>query len=181
MAKRARRYVVLLRGVNVGGRGKLPMAQLRDICTALGCSDVSTYIQSGNVVLDTELTAKKLADSLESAIGDAVGFTPRVVVRTPTELADAQAANPYTTTEPRFVHIGFLTAKPTAAALTALGDIDCSPEGYRIIGREVYLNYVNGAGKSKKLARVPFERKLGVAMTARNLKTVEKLITLSAP
>jgi uncharacterized protein (DUF1697 family) len=181
MAKRVQRYVVLLRGVNVGGRGKLPMAQLREICTGLGCTEVSTYIQSGNVILESELTAKKLAGSLESAIGDGVGFTPRVVVRTPTGLVDALAANPYTETEPRFVHIGFLTAKPTAAALTALGDIDCSPEGYRIIGREVYLNYVNGAGQSKKLGRVPFERKLGVAMTARNLKTVEKLISLSSP
>jgi uncharacterized protein (DUF1697 family) len=180
MTRRARRYVVLLRGVNVGGHGKLPMAQLRQICTSLGCTDVSTYIQSGNVVLTSELTAEQLMEGLGSAIDDAVGFAPKVVVRTPSELADALAANPYHGTEPRFVHIGFLSSKPTAAALAQLGDVDCSPEGYRIIGRDVYLDFVNGAGQSKKLARVPFERKLGVAMTARNLKTVEKLVSLSS-
>jgi uncharacterized protein (DUF1697 family) len=179
MAKRARRYVVLLRGVNVGGRGKLPMAQLREICTSLGCTNVSTYIQSGNVILDSELSAERLVEALESALHEAVGFTPRVVVRTPSELSEVLAGNPYPDTEDRYLHIGFMTAKPPAKALAELGDIDVSPEGYRIVGREVYLNYVEGAGRSKKLGKVPFERKLGVGITARNLRTVQKLVSLA--
>jgi uncharacterized protein (DUF1697 family) len=179
MAKQSRRYVMLLRGVNVGGRGKLPMAQLREVCTALGCTNVSTYIQSGNVILDSELSPERLVAALEPALDEAVGFAPQVVVRTASELSDVLAGNPYPDTEDRYLHIGFMTAKPTAKALADLGEIDVSPEGYRIVGREVYLNYIEGAGRSKKLAKVPFERKLGVGITARNLRTVQKLVSLA--
>jgi uncharacterized protein (DUF1697 family) len=179
MTSQPSRYVVLLRGVNVGGRGKLPMVQLRDICTSVGCTDVSTYIQSGNIVLDSEMRAEELVGALEPAIHEAVGFTPRVVVRTPAELAAAAAGNPYPETDERFLHIGFMTQSPDAKALADLGEVDVSPEGYRIVGRELYLNFVDGAGRSKKLGRVPFERKLGVGITARNLRTVQKLVELS--
>jgi uncharacterized protein (DUF1697 family) len=182
MAKRARRYVVLLRGVNVGGRGKLAMAQLRETCTSLGCTDVSTYIQSGNVVLDSARSADELAAALGPAIEEAVGFAPQVVIRTPAELAAVLAGNPYpdTDTDERFLHIGFMTKTPDTSAVAELGEVDVSPEGYRIVGREVYLNYVEGAGRSKKLARVPFERRLGVGITARNLRTVQKLVELAS-
>ncbi len=155
------------------------MARLRDICSGLGCSNVSTYIQSGNVVLDSEVGSGELADRLEEAIEAAVGFRPRVVVRTADDLATALDRNPFPTTDDRYLHLGFMDKKPTKAAVDELGEIDCSPEGYRIIGREVYLNYVNGAGQSKKLAKVPFERRLGVAVTARNLRTVRTLVELA--
>jgi uncharacterized protein (DUF1697 family) len=180
MAKRVRRYVVLLRGVNVGGRGKIAMAQLREICASLGCTDVSTYIQSGNVVLDSVLSADELAQALGPAIEEAVGFAPQVVVRTPAQLAAALAGNPYPDTDERFLHIGFMTKAPDKLAVDELGEVDVSPEAYRIVGREVYLNYVEGAGRSKKLAKVPFERRLGVGITARNLRTVQKLVELAS-
>jgi uncharacterized protein (DUF1697 family) len=180
MAERAHRYVVLLRGVNVGGRGKLAMAQLRDIFTSLGCTDVSTYIQSGNVVLASTMSAGELATALGPAIEEAVGFAPQVVVRTPAELAAALAGNPYPETDARFLHIGFMTKPPDKKAVAALGEVDVSPEGYAIVGRELYLNYVDGAGRSKKLAKVPFERRLGVGITARNLRTVQKLVELTS-
>lgn len=177
----ARQYILLLRGINVGGRGKLPMAQLREICTEIGCTDVSTYVQSGNVVATSSLAKSKLGPTLEDAIEAEVGFRPAVVVRQRGDLVKVLDANPYPETEPRFMHVGFLSAAPTKNSLAALGDIDCSPESYTIAGSEIYLNYVNGAGQSKKLARVPFERKLGVAMTARNLRTVTQLISLATP
>jgi uncharacterized protein (DUF1697 family) len=180
MAKRAQRYVVLLRGVNVGGRGKLPMAQLREICTSVGCTDVSTYIQSGNVVLDSAMSAEGLATALGPAIEQAAGFAPQVVVRTPAELAAALAGNPYRDTDERYVHIGFMTREPDKKAVAELGEVDVSPEAYRIVAREIYLNYVEGAGRSKKLAKVPFERRLGVGITARNLRTVQKLVELAS-
>jgi uncharacterized protein (DUF1697 family) len=173
------RKIVLLRGINVGGHAKLPMAQLREICSSLGCTNVSTYIQSGNVLLDTELSDASLASRLEEAIGEGVGFTPRVVVRAPDEVAAALDANPYPDTPDRFLHIGFLDKAPSAASLRAVEDIDVSPEGFTVKGREIYLNYIEGAGKSKKLARVAFERKLDVAVTARNLRTVQKLVDLA--
>jgi uncharacterized protein (DUF1697 family) len=180
MTKPAQRYVVLLRGVNVGGRAKLPMARLREVCSSLGCTDVSTYIQSGNVVLDSAMSADGLAAALGPAIEEAVGFAPQVVVRTPAELAAALAGNPYPDTDERFLHIGFMTKAPDTKAVAELGEVDVSPEGYRIVGREVYLNYVEGAGRSKKLAKVPFERRLGVGITARNLRTVQKLVELAS-
>ena len=176
-----RQLICLLRGINVGGHAKLPMARLREICEGIGCTEVSTYVQSGNVVLTSELTAAKLGPALEAAIDDAMGFRPAVVVRQRKDLVAALEANPYPDTEPRFMHIGFLSAKPTKKALAALGEIDVSPEAYTIAGAEVYLNFVNGAGRSKKLGRVPFEKKLGVSMTARNLNTVTKLISLTSP
>jgi uncharacterized protein (DUF1697 family) len=180
MAKPGQRYVVLLRGVNVGGRGKLPMARLREVCSSLGCTDVSTYIQSGNVVLDSAMSADRFSAALGPAIEEAVGFAPQVVVRTPAELAAALAGNPYPDTDERFLHIGFMTKAPDKKAVAELGEVDVSPEGYRIVGREVYLNYVEGAGRSKKLAKVPFERRLGVGITARNLRTVKKLVELAS-
>ena len=180
MAKPGQRYVVLLRGVNVGGRGKLPMARLREVCSSLGCTNVSTYIQSGNVVLDSAMSADRLSAALGPAIEEAVGFAPQVVVRTPAELAAALAGNPYPDTDERFLHIGFMTKVPDKKAVDELGEVDVSPEGYRIVGREVYLNYVEGAGRSKKLAKVPFERRLGVGITARNLRTVKKLVELAS-
>jgi uncharacterized protein (DUF1697 family) len=177
----SREFICLLRGVNVGGHGRLPMAQLREICEELGCTDVSTYVQSGNVIVGSPLGAAKLALALEDAIEAAAGFRPPVVVRTRADLVKALDANPYPDTEPKFMHIGFLSAKPTKKAIADLGDIDCSPEGYTLAGKKIYLNYVNGAGRSPKLGRIPFEKKLGVSLTARNLNTVTKLISLTSP
>ena len=176
----SRQYICLLRGINVGGHGKLPMAQLRELCEELGCTDVSTYVQSGNVILRSSLRAAKLAPARGRDQGS--GRVPAAGRGSDScELVKALDANPYPDTEPKFMHIGFLSAKPTAKAVASLGDIDCSPEAYTLAGKEIYLNYVNGAGQSKKLARVPFEKKLGVSITARNLNTIAQLITLSTP
>jgi uncharacterized protein (DUF1697 family) len=170
--------VCLLRGVNVGGRSKLAMAQLRSVCEELGCTDVRTYLQSGNVVVRTSTPPTRLAGELQSALESATGFGPPVVVRRRADLERVLADNPYPDTDPKLLHVGFLAAKPTKAALASLDDVDCAPEGFTVVGKEVYLNYVNGIGKSKRLARVPFERRLGVPMTARNLNTVSALTTL---
>ena len=75
-------YVALLRGINVGGKAKIPMAALRDTCAAAGCEDVVTYIQSGNVVLKSKLSADKLRSALEAAIAEDFGFNPAVMIRT---------------------------------------------------------------------------------------------------
>jgi uncharacterized protein (DUF1697 family) len=175
------RFVILLRGINVGGNKKLPMAQLREVCEAIGCEDVTTYVQSGNVVGRSNQSEAKLAASLESALEATVGFAPRVVVRRHADLVRILDQNPYPDTEERFLHVGFMTEAPTKKALSELGDIDCSPEGFTIAGSEIYLNYVGGAGRSPRLGKVPFERKLGVGITARNLRTVKKLAEMSAP
>lgn len=175
------RHVLLIRGINVGGNRKLPMATLREACASIGCEDVQTYVQSGNVVASSDRPPEQLAAELEAAIEAAVGFAPRVVARGHADLVRVIEANPYPDTEEKFLHVGFMAPVPTQSAIDELGDIDCAPEGYTIAGGEIYLNYVGGAGRSPKLGRIPFERKLGVAITARNLRTVTKLAELSAP
>jgi uncharacterized protein (DUF1697 family) len=171
--------VVLLRGINVGGRAKLPMARLRDIRESIECTEVETYVQSGNVVLRSALAAAKLPDALENAIESEMGFRPRVVVRRRADLIRVLKNNPYPDTEDRFLHIGFLSDKPSKKALASIDGLDLEPEGFTVAGKEIYLNYVEGAGRSKKLGKVPFEKRLGVAMTARNLRTVTKLAEMS--
>ena len=92
--------MVFLRAVNVGGTGKLPMAQLREICAGAGCQDVATYIQSGNVVLSSDLDETGLRGVLEDAIAERAGITPEVMVRTATEMAEVVASLPYPGVDP---------------------------------------------------------------------------------
>jgi uncharacterized protein (DUF1697 family) len=137
-------------------------------------------VQSGNVVLQSPLSATELPDALEEAIELEMGFRPRVVVRTHADLVRVLDRNPYLDTEERFVHVGFLSDQPTKRAVASVEGLDVAPEGFTVAGKEIYLNFVDGAGRSKKLGRVPFEKRLGVAMTARNLRTVARLAELSA-
>jgi uncharacterized protein (DUF1697 family) len=181
MGVQRERFVILLRGINVGGHKKVPMAQLRTLCESLGCDDVETYVQSGNVVTRSALSAEELAADLESALNKEFGFTPRVIIREHSDFIRVLDNNPYPDTEEKFLHVGFMAEAPTKKAIAALGTIDCAPEGYTIAGREIYLNFVNGAGRSPKLGRIPFERKLAVDITSRNLRTVTKLAEMSAP
>ena len=180
MATSSRRHVVLVRGINVGGRAKLPMAALRDICASIGCTSVETYVQSGNAVLESTLSAAKLPGALEDAIEKKMRFRPRVVVRRHSDLVRVRDNNPYPDTDERFLHVGFMSDKPTKKALASIDGLDLGPEGFSVAGKEIYLNYVEGAGRSKKLGKVPFEKRLGVAITARNLRTVAKLAEMSA-
>jgi uncharacterized protein (DUF1697 family) len=172
-------YVVLLRGINVGGKAKLPMAALRDTCAAAGCEDVVTYIQSGNVVLESKLTADKLRAALEEAIGKDFGFNPAVMIRTARELAAVIDRNPYAGNDEKTVHVGFLHAAPNAATKKCLAAIDCAPEELTVAGRDVYLHLPNGMGRAA--LPVQMERCLRpTPVTVRNWRTVTKLVELSA-
>lgn len=173
------RHVIFLRGVNVGGHGRLPMAQLRELCTDLGCRNVSTYIQSGNIVLDDSRQGPQLAVDLAAAIEQHGGFRPIVMTRSPAAVERALAGNPYPDTPDNFLHIGFMSAAPDPGVVAALKDEDYAPEGFTVAGTEIYLDFVHGMGQSKRLAKVPFERKLGVSITARNLRTVRKVLALA--
>lgn len=174
------RFVVLLRGINVGGRNTLPMADLRAMCEGIGCTDVSTYIQSGNVLLGSSLAAPTLAATLEKALDEALPFSPRVIVRDVADIQRVIDGNPYPDAADRLLHVGFMSGAPAQEALAELGDRDCAPERYAVRGTEIYLDYVEGAGRSKKLGKIAFERILGVAITARNLRTVVKLRDLAS-
>jgi uncharacterized protein (DUF1697 family) len=171
-------YVALLRGINVGGRAKVPMAALRDTCAALGCEDVVTYIQSGNVVLRSGLTADKLRAALEGAIAEAFGFSPAVMIRTAEEMAAVVDRNPYPDADEAHRHVGFLHAPPEAATKKCLAAIDCAPEQVTVRGREVYLYLPNGMGRAN--LPVQMERCLRPSLvTVRNWRTVTKLVELA--
>jgi len=172
-------YVALLRGINVGGKAKIPMAALRDTCVAVGCDDVVTYIQSGNVVLKSALTADKLRAALEEAIAKEFGFNPAVMIRTAKELAAVVDRSPYAGADEKTVHVGFLHAAPNAATKKCLAAIDCAPEELTVAGRDVYLHLPNGMGRAA--LPVQMERCLRpTPVTVRNWRTVTKLVELSA-
>ena len=172
-------YVALLRGINVGGKTKIPMAALRDTCAAAGCEDVVTYIQSGNVVLKSKLTADKLRTALEEAIAEEFGFNPAVMIRTAKELAAIVDRNPYPDADEKTIHVGFLHAAPNAATKKCLAAIDCAPEELTVTGRDVYLHLPNGMGRAA--LPVQMDRCLRpTPITVRNWRTVTKLVELSA-
>lgn len=172
-------YVALLRGINVGGKTRIGMAALRDTCASVGCEDVVTYIQSGNVVLKSRLSAEKLRAALEAAIAGEFGFNPAVMIRTAKEITAVVERNPYAGGDDKTLHVGFLQAAPDAATKKCLGAIDCAPEGLTVVGRDVYLHLPNGIGRSPLQAQM--ERCLRpTAITIRNWRTVTKLAELAA-
>ena len=176
-------YAALLRGINVGGARTLPMRDLEELVRTLGHEDVQTYIQSGNVVFRAAGTSSAgLADGLERAITDRFGLDVRVIIRTPAELTRIVADSPYPVAEnePSRLHVVYLDRPPKAAEVAKL-DPERSPgDAFAVLGREIYLHLPNGLGRSK-LTLDYFERRLGVAGTARNWNTLLKLIELTAP
>lgn len=168
-------YVALLRGINLGARNKIAMADLRELFAALGCENVSTYVQSGNVVCTSSKQADELTRAIERRIADDLGLDVSVLLRTKAQIAKVKAGNPF---DPEGSHVTFLAEKPAAARVREL-DPDRSPgDEFRVNGREVYLDCPNGYGRSK-LTNAYFEKRLGVAATTRNWRTVTELARLA--
>jgi len=176
-----RTYVALLRGINVGGRTKIAMADLRTLFASLGAEDVTTYVQSGNVVFKSGAPAAGLAQSIERRIADELGLRVTVVIRTAAELARVVSANPFADrgAEPKTLHVIFLAEKPAATRVRALDATRGEPDEFRVVRREIYLHYPNGYGRSK-ITNAWFEKELGAAGTARNWRTVTTLAELAA-
>ncbi len=158
----------------MGGRNKLPMADLRAVFESVGYREVRTYIQSGNVVS----TPGGPVDSaqLSAAIAEATGVSVPVVCRTEVELAAARAAAPFVG-DPKQVVIGFYDAAPAVDDVAQLAPDAFAPEQWQVIGTEVHLHYPNGqAGTKMTVDRVSFGR----VCTARNIRTVDKLLEMAA-
>ncbi|HWF80908.1 MAG TPA: DUF1697 domain-containing protein [Streptosporangiaceae bacterium] len=179
-------HVALLRGVNVGGGGKLPMAELRQLLTSLGHADVTTYIQSGNVVFTpSHSDAVALASELRAAIAARFGLDTPVIVMTRAELSDVISANPYTGENPRYVHAVFLPGELDEAARSQIKQAEEQVRGQgssdevALIGRTLYLHTPDGFGTSE-LAKTLLAKRASPAAggTARNWNTVTKLLTL---
>jgi len=168
--------IALFRGINVGGKNVLPMWELVAVLEGLGCSNVRTYIQSGNAVFEhPEKAAARLAAAIAEAIEQRFGFEPHVQVLAREDLDQAIAANPFpeAAADPGRLHLGFLAAVPTHPDLDALGALAAADERYRLIGRVFYLHAPHGVGNSRLASRA--EKLLGVPMTDRNWNTVSKL------
>ncbi|MGZ8805200.1 MAG: DUF1697 domain-containing protein [Microbacterium sp.] len=171
--------VALLRGINVGGKNKVPMAALRDLFVTLGHEDVATYIQSGNVVFTSTEKPVQAARDIAAGIQDEFGLAVPVIVRTHAELAKVATVNPYLTAgvDVSKLHVTFLADKPKAAAINDLDPDRSAPDEFTVVGREIFMLLPNGMGRTK-LTIDYFERGLGTTATARNWNTVNKLLEL---
>jgi uncharacterized protein (DUF1697 family) len=172
------RYIALLRGINVGGHNRVPMAALRTICESIGCTNVATYIQSGNVVLTSTLGPAELGSRLESAISDALGVSPAVMIRTAQQFAAVPEANPFPEADPATLHVLFLTTTPDTELVAGLSTLDSAPEELAVRGTEVYFHLPNGLGRAK-LPEL-YGRRIKIPGTMRNWRTVIKLVDMSA-
>ena len=174
------RYVVLLRGINVGGHNKLPMQAFRDLLEALGCANVSSYIQSGNAVVDFEGSAtgldKKIADSIEAGFG----FRPTVLVLRGEVFREIADANPFKdeAVEAKLLHIWFLVSPARAPDHDCLQALAANSERYTLTASAFYLFAPDGIARSKLAAGV--DRCVGVEMTSRNWRSVSKLLEMLA-
>jgi len=165
-------YIALLRAVNVGGTGKLPMADLKALCAELGFRQIETYIASGNVVFDCDMPAARVQAQLEKRLLAYAGKTVGVFTRTASEMRAILKRNPFSDKEPKHTYAFFLNGKPPSDALDEVRGRD--GEELRLGQREIYVYYPTGMGKSK--LQIP-EAKLG---TSRNLNTVAKLVEMSS-
>lgn len=182
-------HVALLRGINVGGHNRVAMADLREVVTSLGHTDVATYIQSGNVVFTSkEADTKALATGLELSFAESLGVRPRVVVLSRDELAQVVADNPYPDeTNPKCVHAVFANEElvPGVTADVAAAYQRVKEKGSRdeaqVVGRTLFLHTPDGIGRSELAAQLtrpdgPLATHGGG--TARNWATVTKLLAL---
>ncbi len=172
-------WIVLFRGINVGGNHILPMAKLKSDLEALGLKNVRTVIQSGNVVFDA---AAKSASSIRSRIAGQIeeqhGFRPQLIVLTSEELLAAVDANPFSKVvlDPKTLHFFFLAEPAKSANIKLLDEAKSPTENYRLTDHVFYLHAPDGIGRSKLAASA--EKHLGVAATARNYRTVNKLVSM---
>jgi uncharacterized protein (DUF1697 family) len=166
------RYIALLRAVNVGGTGKLPMGELRSMCTDAGFARVETYIASGNVVFESKAAPSRVKGELEARLRAHAGKPVGVVVRTAAEMAAVLEANPFPGREPKHTYAIFLDRRPPHDALDHV--VGQSDEELSLGKREIFVHYGSGMGRSK--LRIPAAR-MG---TARNMNTVAKLAEIAS-
>lgn len=162
-------YIVLLRGINVGGNNLLPMKELK---TALGTSDfenVKTYIQSGNIILDN---TKNPEMDISSLISLQFGFQPKVLTLSKDKFYSAVSNNPYQEYKGKFVHFYFCKETPKMN-FEKLKAVASDTENYKLVENVFYIHAPDGIARSKLIANV--EKCLGVTATGRNLNTVNKL------
>jgi uncharacterized protein (DUF1697 family) len=173
-------YIALLRGINVGGNNKLPMRDLVILLEELGLQNVKTYIQSGNVVFQSEQTdTTQLSQAITDAIRQRHGFAPYVLILDMNSYREAMAANPFPEGEadPKSLHLFFMDASPQNFDVAALDRVKLPNERYQLIDQVFYLHAPDGIGRSKLAETIG--KGWGVNMTARNWRTVREVLSIA--
>jgi uncharacterized protein (DUF1697 family) len=168
----------LLRGINVGGHHQVPMARLRALYERLGFEDVQTYIQSGNVAYRTPIDAPDGSADLEAAIETEFGWPIRVLERTHADLVRLIEDDPFPTADPAHRHIMFLFSPLTEDAAREYALVLAGADEARLVGAEMHLHCPDGLGRTP-LFKVLTERRLGVQVTTRNMRTVSRMLDLT--
>lgn len=169
-------FVALLRGVNVG-QNMLRMERLRELCAEMRLKNVSTYVQSGNVVFEAQGTASQWEQALERRLAGETRLPVTVIVKTAAEIGKIIAENPFLKEkgiDSTKLHVTFLKKAPEKGAVDALTKIKAGPDRFHWIGQTIYLHCPEGYGRSR-ISNMAFERVLGVRATTRNWNTVNKL------
>ena len=173
--------IAMLRGVNVGGHNKISMDGLREICRSLKLRNPQTYIQSGNVVFGTtERDVTRIARRIEDAIEKNLSFRPHVILRTTTDMREVIGRNPFTGRsglDPAKLNISFLADTPSADVRERLLSLKVGPEELKIEGRELYIYFPDGMGRSKLVPVL--DRTLKTPATVRNWNTVARLLEMA--
>jgi uncharacterized protein (DUF1697 family) len=178
-----KKYISLLRGINVSGRKKVKMSDLKTLYESLKLSKVKTYIQSGNVIFESAISdVDELQRNIEQKTEKTFGFSVSVIIRTNREFKRIIDHNPFigndsTEDESKYL-VTFLSKTPSESTAETIQQFVKEPEAMFLRGKEIYLHCPNGYGRSK-LSNSFLERKLGVTATTRNWKTVKKLYFLS--
>jgi len=167
--------IVILRGINVSGKNILPMAELRDLLNGLKFENVQTYIQSGNVVLNSVLSKEEVAEKVKKRIASKFGYDVPVLVRTISEWENAIANNPYPTENHKIVSFTFLSEVSKEATIEVNITND---DEYTIVDDMVYMYCPDGFGRTKLTNNI-FEKKLNITATSRNYRTTMRLLEMA--
>jgi uncharacterized protein (DUF1697 family) len=176
-----KKYIALLRGINVSGQKKIKMTELKSLFEKLNFQNVETYIQSGNIIFSSkENSVKTLERKINAGIKNKFGFEVHTFVITSKEIRDVLINNPFVkkNKDTERLYVTFLSEQPLKEKIQNLNSSDFSPEEYQIVGNIIYLHLPNGAGKAK-LNNNFFENKLKVNSTTRNWKTINTLSELT--
>ncbi|SHF82250.1 Uncharacterized conserved protein, DUF1697 family [Fodinibius roseus] len=172
-------YIALFRGINVGGHNKLLMKDLRNLMSDLGYHNVDTYIQTGNVVFQSEDNDKQnMSGRISTAVEEHRDFKPKVLVLELEEMQKAIEDNPFpkAEAEPKSLHLSFLVSEPEDPDLNSLEEYKKESEQFELKGRVFYLHAPEGIGRSKMAGKIG--KALGVSMTGRNWRTVQKIMEM---
>lgn len=173
-------YIALLRGINVGGNNVIPMKELAALLASIGFENVRTYIQSGNIVFETDSTGEEsIRRNISEVIDKRFGVQVPVVLRSAKQLGEVAANNPFLKAgeDEKSLHVAFLADLPGKPHLAALDPDRSPPDRFKVHGRDVYLHFPNGTARSR-LTNDYFDRTLKTTSTIRNWRTVLTLLEM---